>query len=729
MKPLIINQSEVNISYFSPKNNTDSAMWKFSIGGNIDNMTVTLNYNDEKHKIEATLIPVISKKLEDIIELLVEKPEVSDNSMYYEICDSEVKSIELIIKIDEDSMYIEYFSTELKKTLSYGEFVLDNLLFIYKKMINNDNPNQETPPRKKYILESVISRKKDGHEVSVKMKIDCSKNIVEASITSVQNTISLSNIFKFVVGFQYNLSDTLPKLSNLPDFDNIEITKEFSIKILIKPFKIIEFNISAEKRDAYYDILEIPSIRLQPIGISFNYVYDHDRQKEKFEGTLYGTFLLNDGTNLRLKFASSKTNGEDVFIANMQIITNESTVHFSSFIDTLLGGGNEWSNKTPKELRSPKFIVESHLKPIVFDQSELILSTDTEAYLYINLTDKSVALYATIESFGNALLLVKKLNRNPSTDIMESHSNESKLEYLLTLKTPNDFTFEDLFKSTEIADNIDAILPLTQGNIVLVSYQDVTFESVKNDLNGIIKELNDILNPDDEISKDKNQIKFEDILSIKLPDRKDIYKPILLQGANIYAYLDYTKSHSTLLENFCLISKLISISPKILVELSLGTDLLSNSEFRASIENLELDKGLNFEEISFSYIPYIPENKKPIHKLIISGNLKFEKLLSTKFDIKGSLIVSEKESLFEVESMSESIKNPFGKMIGISIKAIIFKMKFKYDNKKVQSSYSLKGKVSFYSENPDMEIILEANILFVNGIPRVCSVNIDQKFN
>ncbi|KAF0445585.1 kinase-like protein [Gigaspora margarita] len=748
MKPLIINQSEVNISYFPPKNNTDSAMWKFSIRGNIDNMTATLNYNNEKHKIEATLIPDISKKLEDIIELLVEKPEFSDNSMYYEICDSEVANIELIFNIDEDNMYIEYFSTELMKTLSYDKFFLDNLLFIYEEMIHNDNPNKETPPRKKYTLESIISRKKDIHKVSAKMKIDCSKDIAEASITSVQNSLSLSNIFKFVVGFQYNLSDILPKLSNLPDFDNIEITETYSIKILIKPFKIIEFNISAEKKDAYdifnipaekedaydifnisaekEDILETPSIRLQPIGISFNYVYDLDRKKEKFEGTFYGTFLLNDGTNLRLKFASSKTNGEDVFIASMQIINDESAVYFSSFIDTLLGGGNEWSNQTPEEMRSPKLIVENHLKPIVFDQPELILSTDAEVYLYINLTEKSVALYATINSIGNALLLVKKLNRNPSEDIMESLSNNSKLGYLLTLKTPNDFKFEEFFNH-DIASNIDTILPLTQGNIVLVSYQDVTFESVKKDLNGKIKELNNILNPDDE---DKKPIKFEDILSIKLPDRKDIYKPTLIQGANIYACLDYTKGHSILLENFSLISNLVSISPKILVELSLGTDsLLSNSEFRASIENLELDGGLNFEEISFSYIP---NDKKFDPKLIFSGNLKFEKLLSTKFDIKGSLNVSEEESTFEVESLSQSIENPFGKMSGICIKEIVFKMKFKYGNnmafsRKVQSIYSLKGKVGFHSENPNIETILEGNILFVNGIPRVCSVNIDQK--
>ncbi|CAG8756596.1 6866_t:CDS:1, partial [Dentiscutata heterogama] len=100
LKPLTIEQLEVYISYFPPENNTDLAIWKFIVEGNIDTMIATLNYNNETSKIQATLIPVNNKRLKDITEMLIKMPVCSDNSMYYEIYDLEIANVELVIGID-----------------------------------------------------------------------------------------------------------------------------------------------------------------------------------------------------------------------------------------------------------------------------------------------------------------------------------------------------------------------------------------------------------------------------------------------------------------------------------------------------------------------------------------------------------------------------------------------------------------------------------------------------
>ncbi|CAG8554831.1 4304_t:CDS:2 [Racocetra persica] len=733
LKPLIIEQVEVCISYFPPENNTDSATWKFRIEGNIDTMIATLNYNNEKRNIQATLVPVKSKKFKDITKLLIETPEFSDNSMYYEVYDSEITNVELDINIGVNSVYIESFSTKLVKVLPYDEFILDNLSFKYeevKKMyIGNHSPNQVTPPHRKHILEAIISRKKATNDISAKIEIDCSENVVEASITSFSNP-SILDILKFLIGYQSNLPDLLPKLPELPNFTDIKLDQKYSAKILIKPFKIIGFNISVEDKEINYKLLKKPSITLQPVGISINYAYDIDGKKEKLEGKVYGTFILDDMIELKLEFASSKTKDEDIVVASIESnVCKEGAIYISSIVNTLLDDNKGWSSKTPIEMRSPKFIVKSQNTLQLDTLSELILSTKEKAYLYINLSNKSVALYASIESIGNALLLVKKLNTKTSID--------NEFGYIFALKTSNDFKTEYLFKSSNIVSNIDEILHLAQANLVIVSYQDVTFEKAKQELNAIIKDLNDILNSDNKNSK----IKFEDIISINLPNRDDIYRQTLIQGANLYATLDYGKDQSVLLKNLCATTNLVSISQKILVELSLGTKLLSKSEFKAGIENLILYGGLNFEAISFSYKPKSSESE-----LIISGDLNFKTLLGTEFNIKGMLVINEGSSSFKADSellKLQSIENPFG-MSGICIKGIEFDMNFDYKNdfviieptnmsfnmafnRKLQNSTHLKGKVGFYSGNQNIETIFEGQILFVNGTPNVCSIIIDKE--
>ncbi|CAG8784448.1 6044_t:CDS:2, partial [Gigaspora rosea] len=357
------------------------------------------------------------------------------------------------------------------------------------------------------------------------------------------------------------------------------------------------------------------------------------------------------------------------------VTEGKDSIHVSSFVNKLLGNDNEWLSKTPKEMISPKFCVKSP-------------SREADAYLYINLVKRSIALYAAIEQIGNALLLVKKLDVNPSKSIMESRSTDNEFGYLFALKTPNDFRFEHLFRSN-IVFNIDTVLPLTQ-------------------------------------------------------DHDDVYEQILTKGANIYANLDYGRDYSILLENLCATSDLVSNSQKILVALSLGVDMLSKSEFKAAIENLILYGGLSFETISFSYKPRNNEPNKS--KLIIAGDLNFKPLLKTELIVKGSLTISQAVSSFTVDSeflKSQSIDNPFG-MKGICIKKIEFIMNFGYENnlpineptkmmalsrKIKKSTRLLKGKVGFHSGNPDIEIILEGNILFINGKPCVCCINIDQKIS
>ncbi|CAG8472243.1 9846_t:CDS:2, partial [Dentiscutata heterogama] len=702
LKPLTIKQLEVNLTYFPPKNNTDSAIWKFSFEGSVSTMIMTLNYNNEK--IHAALTPVKNTRLKDVIELLVKTPEFSDNSMYYEIFDSEITDVKITIDISGDNMHIEKFSTKLVKILSYGEFTLDDLLFKCENvnMDKHDN-NQIILPHKKYTLDAIISRNIANDKVSAKIKLDCSENIVDASITSFQSHFLLLDILKILIGYESNLPNLLPKLPNFPNFDNIESDQKFSVKILIKPFKIMGFNISAQS-ESFYEVLKKPSIYLQPLGISISYMYDCDSQKENLEGRLYGIFILNDGSKLKLEFASSMTKDSDIVIAGIQVFEGESSIHISTVVDTLLDDNYEWPGKTPKEMRSPKFTITPEVK----------------AYLHINLVKKSVALYATIESIGNCLLLVKNMNEKPSTGVvMESHSIANEFGYLFALRTSNNFQFEDLFNLSDVVYNIDTMLSLLQGNLILVSFQGAQFEKAKKELNDIIKEFNDVLNPD-------KQIKFEDILSIKLPDH-DIYKnEKLVKGANLYVNLNY---HSILLKNLRTISNLDSSSQKILVALSLGVGALSESEFKATIEDLTLYGGLSFESTSFYYKPKIKESES---RLIVAGNLNFTELLKTKFIVKGILDNGEKVSSFTADSKfleSQSIKNPFEKMIGICLYGIEFTMKLIRENNKKNPSSTclLKGKVDFNSENQNMKTILEGNVLFVDGKPRICTVTINKK--
>ncbi|KAF0436560.1 hypothetical protein F8M41_004703 [Gigaspora margarita] len=444
LKPLTIEQLEVYLTYVPSKNNKDSAIWKFNIEGNVDTMIVTLDCTNEDRKIQATLTPVKNKRLKDITELLIKTSEFSDNSIYYEICDLEITNVKLAFDITTDGVHIENFSTKLVNKLSYDEFTLYNLSFKYieaqKMNMSSHCCNQILPPHKKYILDAIISRNIANYKIKTNITIDFSENsgnIVDASITSFQ-THSLLEILNLLIGYNSTIQILLPKLPNLPNFENIKpIQQKFSIKISIKPFKIIRFNISAQSDDDY-EILEKPSILLQPLGISISYINDFDRKEEKLEGKFYGTFILDDMTNLRLEFASSTTKDNDIVVASIQVIEGESSIRVSSVIDTLLNDNKGWSSNTPEEMRLLKFIV----------------STEVKAYLHINLTKKSVALYATLKSIGATFDKIKKELNDIINELNDILDDEVKFEDIISIKLP-DHDDQTLVKGANLYANLN----------------------------------------------------------------------------------------------------------------------------------------------------------------------------------------------------------------------------------------------------------------------------------
>ncbi|CAG8775567.1 3586_t:CDS:1, partial [Gigaspora rosea] len=269
--------------------------------------------------------------------------------------------------------------------------------------------------------------------------------------------------------------------------------------------------------------------------------------------------------------------------------------------------------------------------------------------------------------------------------------------------------------------NIDAVLPLTLGNLILVSYQDATFDQIKEELNNIIKELND---------KKPNNNQIDDIISINLPtERKDIYEPKLKQGISLYSELSY-KPNYILLENFLATIIPKSDSPEIKIALYLGINALANSEFRASVKNLLLFGGLSFEMITFSYKPNDIECEAP--KLCIKGTLNFKSLLDTDFTVIGKLIIGQNNSLFKVESMAPNIDHLFGKW-RLNLKTTQFSMEFEYKDDITigriirESKYILKVEVIFCVPRNSEEMILGGRILFSNGIPQVLNVEISQR--
>ncbi|CAG8692536.1 327_t:CDS:2, partial [Dentiscutata heterogama] len=436
--------------------------------------------------------------------------------------------------------------------------------------------------------------------------------------------------------------------------------------------QITEFRVSTKNEESYV-FPEIPLIKLESIGVSIN--YDKTANK-KYEASLDGIFTLNDGTKLKLIIVKSKSDGNDAIFANVYSIENDCSVNISNVVDTLLqsdvNGDDKWSRRKPEDMKSPKFVVRP---------------SSPEAYFYIHLFKKIVALYVTIEEIGNAMLLFKKLNTKSST-VMRILPSE-KWGYVFALKTSQDFQFKDLFISSPIVFNIDKTLSLTLGNLVLVSYQDATFDHIKEELNNIIKEL-------DKRVDDKQ---LDDIISIKLPSgREDVYKPTLKQGVSLYSEINY-KSNYILLENFHATIIPESDSPEIKVALCLGTGALVGSEFRGAVKNLTLYSGLSFEMITFTYKPSVTEDEIP--KLSIKGMLNFKDLfvLDTDFKVRGNLNISQNNSLFEVES--KTMPSIINHLFKIWVKVM-------------------------FSRNTE-EIILEGKLLFSGGIFQVLSINISQK--
>ncbi|KAF0436563.1 fibronectin type III domain-containing protein [Gigaspora margarita] len=711
---LTIDQLNVYILYSSSRNITDSAMWKFSIEGYVDTLASIVNFDSENHKMQATLVPTQSKTLKEMVDLLTITT-ISNNSMFDEVCDSEITSVDVIINIDTGDAYIEEFSILLMKKLSHDKMRLDDLIFKYRKpnncYIDAQIHNQQAPYDMVFILKAVISRQIGNDKISAIIAIDCGteddNGFVKAYITSLHKPLLLSDLFKLLVDNQPDLQKLLPKLPDLPKFENFSMIQGYQNPLTISTkLQIAEFRLSTHNEESYM-LLEIPSIQLNPVGVSIS--YDKTRNI-KYEASLDGIITLNDGTKLKLEVVKSKTDNNYSIFANIYAIYDEYLVNISNVVETLLfDSDDKWSKRIPEEMKSPKFIIRSN---------------SSEAYFYINLSKKYVALYATIESIGNALLLFKKLKTKSLTSVMSllsPYSNEEKWGYVFALKTVKDFQFKDLFLPSSIVSNIDTVLPLTLGNLILVSYQDATFDQIKEELNNIIKELND---------KKPNNNQIDDIISINLPpDRKDIYEPNLNQGISLYSEISY-KSNYILLENFraTIIPK--SDLPEVKIALYLGINALANSEFRASVKNLTLFGGLSFEMVTFSYKPSDLECESP--ELCIKGTLNFKNLLDTDFTVIGKLIIDQNNSLFEVESMAPNIDHLFGKW-RLNLKTTQFSMEFEYKDDITigriirKNKYILKVEVIFCDPRNSEEMILDGRILFSDGIPQVLNVEISQK--
>ncbi|CAG8492554.1 4284_t:CDS:2 [Cetraspora pellucida] len=668
-----LNIKQLNIHIFY-----SSAIWKCSMEGNFNSIITKLSYDNEKRQIHATLTPFQNKSLKETVKLLT-KETIPDDA----ISELNINSANLVFNIDNKS--IETFSIELEGILIHEKAIIS--------LKDNDNICAEITLN--YITKNT-------------------KKIIEGSFSSPKK-LKLSEVLQFT-GIQCDLSKILPNLPNLPKFDDLQIAEKNSITISTNPFQIVKFSISTEAKE--YILLKDPLLVLKPVGVSINY----EGTKDKVEGKIYGTFALNNGTKLNLVIAGSKTSSENTFIVRVYITNGENvikdkySVDIGTFVNTLLKN-DEWSDRKPKEMELPQFIIKSS-------------SNETETYLYI-CSDKndiatSIALYGKIESIGSALLLIKP-NTKKSTMrrfvFKQSLDSDSKWNYLFALKTLPNLKFENLFDSEMVSD-IDKVVPLTQSNLVLVSYQGETIDQVKKESDEMIKKITELIKPDK---------KIDDIISVIIPTgRDDIYKRKLGPGLSLYVEFDYNKDY-LILENLHATVDPSHNSMKITVALYMGLDKLSNCEFKAGINDFKLIGGIHFEKVEFSYKPGVSNRE-----LNIFGKLNFEKLLDTEFWVEGTLKISEKISSFEVKSISKQITSPFEKMKGIIFRELKFIMKFKYEDsqntdkfngeisRKIQeSTYELSGKVKFSYKNS--EIILSGGILFVNSTPRVCQVTIDQE--
>ncbi|CAG8585932.1 3098_t:CDS:1, partial [Dentiscutata heterogama] len=205
---LAIDQLKIYILYSSSRNITDSAIWKFSIEGNVDSLVAMINYDNEKSKMQATLVPTKSKTLNDMVDLLTTTT-ISSNPMFDEVRDSEITSVDLIINIDTGDAYIEEFSILLMKKLSHGKMSLDDLEFKYRKS-NNDYIASDMI----FILKATISRQLGDDKISATVAIDCGTEYdngsVKAYITSPQKPLLLSDLLKLLVDNQPDLQELLP---------------------------------------------------------------------------------------------------------------------------------------------------------------------------------------------------------------------------------------------------------------------------------------------------------------------------------------------------------------------------------------------------------------------------------------------------------------------------------------------------------------------------------------
>ncbi|CAG8780260.1 9008_t:CDS:1, partial [Ambispora leptoticha] len=108
---LKIRQLKIHITY-------NSAIWKFSIEGNVNSMAAKIIYDNEKRQIHTILIPFQNKSLGETFEVLTNE-KIPDDA----ISQLNINSVNLAFNVDDK--IIEKFSIELEGTLKLEKINLD----------------------------------------------------------------------------------------------------------------------------------------------------------------------------------------------------------------------------------------------------------------------------------------------------------------------------------------------------------------------------------------------------------------------------------------------------------------------------------------------------------------------------------------------------------------------------------------------------------------------------
>ncbi|KAF0550862.1 hypothetical protein F8M41_023856 [Gigaspora margarita] len=220
-------------------------MWKVSIEEYVDILATIVNFGNKRRKMQATLVPIQSKTLKEMVDLLT-KTAISNDSMFDEVCDSEITSADVTLIL---TWYLFYLAP-------------DRLC-----------------------------------KISAMIGIDCGTEddggLIYQTITTVIGFTEIRKVSMIIQGYQYPITTSTKR-------------------------QITEFRVSTHNVESYM-LLEIPSIKLKPIGVSISY---NKTRNKKYEASLDGIFTLNDGTKFKLEVVKSKADNNDSIFAQVPFLYN-----------------------------------------------------------------------------------------------------------------------------------------------------------------------------------------------------------------------------------------------------------------------------------------------------------------------------------------------------------------------------------------------------------------------